>query len=364
MRINNDNNLIISVDRKDLFYSSYSSIMEHSPKEFKNKMKIFYLNEIGIDCGGLLRDFFYNISKEIGNSKYSLFQYSNEDTYELEINPESGIDHLKYYKFIGRILGLAILNKQYITINFNLVFFKKLLNRTLFFSDLKFVDPNIYKNLNWLKENKGAENLCLTFEVDTVDSSGNHKNIELKPNGASIDVTDSNKNEYINLVMQHKLHNANDEKKFEAIKEGFYEIIPKNINSIFDEYDLKYLMTGSDEINVDDWENNTDYEGYNKHDITILNFWKLVRSLSTEKRKKLLLFATGNSQVPVTGFKDLQGNGKIQHFKLKKVGSQNDLPVSHTCFNRIDLPPYNSYTHLKQKLLYAVVEGMGEFSIE
>ena len=47
---------------------------------------------------------------------------------------------------------------------------------------------------------------------------------------------------------------------------------------------------------------------------------------------KLLIFATGNSQVPVTGFKDLQGNGEIQHFKLKKSGSENDLPKSHTWY--------------------------------
>jgi len=44
----------------------------------------------------------------------------------------------------------------------------------------------------------------------------------------------------------------------------------------------------------------------------------------------LLLFASGNSQVPVTGFKDLQGSSDIQHFKLKKLGTEEDLPKSHT----------------------------------
>jgi len=89
-----------------------------------------------------------------------------------------------------------------------------------------------------------------------------------------------------------------------------------------------------------------------------------VFNFSNENRKKLLLFATGNSQIPVTGFKDLQGSDGIQHFKLKKVTSgniQNALPISHTCFNRIDLPPYTSYTTLKQKLLLAISEGTGGF---
>jgi len=44
----------------------------------------------------------------------------------------------------------------------------------------------------------------------------------------------------------------------------------------------------------------------------------------------LLLFATGNSQVPVTGFKDLQGSDKVMHFNIKKIGTENDLPKSHT----------------------------------
>jgi len=49
----------------------------------------------------------------------------------------------------------------------------------------------------------------------------------------------------------------------------------------------------------------------------------------------LLLFATGNSQIPVTGFKDLQGSNYIQHFTLKKVGTEQDLPKSHTWYINI-----------------------------
>jgi len=200
--------------------------------------------------------------------------------------------------------------------------------------------------------------------MDMEDCFGNRKTIELKPNGVNIDVTDSNKNEYINLVIENKLNNPNDKEQLDALKQGFYEIVPLNINSILDEIDLKYLISGINVIDVDDWENNTDYEGYEKNDITIINFWKCVRNFSNENRKKLLIFATGNSQVPVTGFKDLQGSGKIQHFKLKKMGTLKDLPISHTCFNRIDLPPYTSFTIMKQKLLRAISEGMCGFLIE
>ncbi|ORX64502.1 HECT-domain-containing protein [Anaeromyces robustus] len=359
--------LIITINRNNLFYNAYEIFMNHSPEDLKKVLRIRYEGEEGLDAGGLLRDFFYQLSKEIGNPNYSLFQYSNDNLYELSINPASYTvypNHLNYFKFIGRILGLSIFHKQYLSVNFTILFYKKLLDIPLEISDLEFIDPEIYKNINWLKENEETENLCLTFSIDTEDCFGTHKKVELKPNGASIDVNDSNKNEYIELLVKYKLNNLNDKEQFEAIKEGFYEIIPKNIKSIINEFDLKYLISGINEIDVNDWENNTDYEGYTKNDITIVNFWKCVRDFKPEKQMKLLLFATGNSQVPVTGFKDLQGSGKIQHFKLKRVGTPNDLPISHTCFNRIDLPPYTTYTQLKQKLLLAISEGMGGFSME
>lgn len=38
---------------------------------------------------------------------------------------------------------------------------------------------------------------------------------------------------------------------------------------------MKYIISGTDEIVIDDWERNTDYEDYNKNDITIINFWKV-----------------------------------------------------------------------------------------
>jgi len=98
------------------------------------------------------RDFFYQISKEIGNPNYSLFQYSNTNSYELEINPMSSInpEHLNYFKFIGRIMGLAIYHRQYLSVNFNFLFYKKLLDKPLDFSDMESVDPEVYKNIKWL----------------------------------------------------------------------------------------------------------------------------------------------------------------------------------------------------------------------
>jgi len=64
------------------------------------------------------------------------------------INPE----HLSYFNFIGRIMGLAIFYKQYFPLNFTLLFYKRLLNKPLEFLDLEFIiDPEVYKNIKWLQ---------------------------------------------------------------------------------------------------------------------------------------------------------------------------------------------------------------------
>jgi len=72
----------------------------------------------------------------------------------MNINPESGIphkNHLYYFEFIGIILGMSIFHSQYIAVPFILPFYKRLLNKNLVLSDLKYIDPDIYKNLKWLK---------------------------------------------------------------------------------------------------------------------------------------------------------------------------------------------------------------------
>ena len=109
----------------------------------------------------------------------------------------------------------------------------------------------------------------------------------------------------------------------------------------------------------DDWIKFTDYRGYEVNDEVVQWFWKCVRSWPPERKSRLLQFATGTSRIPVNGFKDLQGSDGPRRFTIEKSGDPNQLPKSHTCFNRIDLPPYKDYETLEQKLTWAVEETVG-----
>uniref|UniRef100_A0A3Q3WF14 HECT-type E3 ubiquitin transferase n=1 Tax=Mola mola TaxID=94237 RepID=A0A3Q3WF14_MOLML len=87
-----------------------------------------------------------------------------------------------------------------------------------------------------------------------------------------------------------------------------------------------------------------------------------VKEMDNEKRMRLLQFVTGTCRLPVGGFADLMGSNGPQKFCIEKVGKENWLPRSHTCFNRLDLPPYKSYEQLKEKLMFAIeeTEGFGQ----
>lgn len=119
------------------------------------------------------------------------------------------------------------------------------------------------------------------------------------------------------------------------------------------------LFGGIADIDVDDWEKHTDYRSYTKDDPVIVNFWKMIRSWDSEKKARLLQFVTGTSRIPVNGFKDLHGSDGPRRFTIEKTGEVDRLPKAHTCFNRLDLPPYKTYEAMNGKLSMAIEETMG-----
>ncbi|ORX60189.1 HECT-domain-containing protein [Piromyces finnis] len=351
--------LKIEVDRKRLFEDAFRIIMSCTPNELKQKLQIKFIGEEGLDYGGLAREFFFLLSHEMFNPNYSLFQYSHETSYTLKINPKSGInpEHLDYFKFIGRVVGMAIFHNHYLDISFTVPLYKGLLGKKPGFKDLESDDPQLYKSFKWILESEITEDYGLTFTKDEEDCFGVKQTIELKPNGENIPVTEENKQEYIDLMINYSINNGVEE-QLKYFRNGLYEVIPDDLLKIFDERELELLIGGISNIDCDDWQNNTDYRSYKKDDKTVIYFWKCVREFEPEMRARLLQFVTGTSRIPVTGFRDLQGSDGPRHFTIEKVGNQEDLPKSHTCFNRIDLPPYNSYELLKQKLTLAIEEGI------
>jgi E3 ubiquitin-protein ligase NEDD4 len=352
-------NCQIKVRRNHIFEDSYAEIMRQTPNDLKKRLMIKFDGEDGLDYGGLSREFFFLLSHEMFNPFYCLFEYSAHDNYTLQINPASGVnpEHLNYFKFIGRCLGLGIFHRRFLDAYFIVSFYKMILKKKVTLADLESVDAELHRGLTWMLENDITDVIDETFTT-TEERFGELVNIELRPGGADINVTQDNKKEYVDAVVEYRISKRVKE-QFDSFMSGFSELIPQDLITVFDERELELLIGGMSEIDVDDWTKHTDYRGYEMNDEVIQWFWKCIRSWPPERKSRLLQFATGTSRIPVNGFKDLQGSDGPRRFTIEKSGDPSQLPKSHTCFNRIDLPPYKDYASLEQKLTLAVEETVG-----
>ena len=349
----------IVVRREHLFEDSYVEIMRFTPEELKRKLIIRFFGEEGLDYGGLSREFFFLLSHDMFNPFYCLFEFSAADNYTLQINPHSGInpEHLNYFRFIGRVIGLAIFHQRFLDAYFVSSLYKKILRKKVAVADMESIDADFHRSLVWMLENDITDVLDLTFSVDD-ERFGEMICVDLKENGSEIEVTEENKAEYVELVTEWRVSKRVDE-QFQAFITGLNEMIAHEHLSVFDEREVELLIGGLTEIDMDDWKKNTIYRGYTGKEKTIELFWKAVSSFDDEKKARLIQFATGTSRIPVNGFKDLQGSDGPRKFTIEKLGTVDSLPKSHTCFNRIDLPPYTDFDTLVSKLTMAVEETMG-----
>jgi len=346
----------LHVNRRDIMESSFRSVMSvKDPELLKMRLWVVFDGEKGLDYGGVSREWFLLLSHEMFNPYYGLFEYSAIDNYTLQINALSGIlneEHTRYFRFIGRIIAMAIYHRKLLEAFFIRPFYKMLLSRPISLADMESVDREYYQSLKYILDNDPAD-LDLTFVVSE-EVLGMLKEHELKPGGKDIPVTEQNKKEYIDLVINYRfVHRIKSQ--MDALKQGFRDIFPLEMVQVFDEKEVELLISGLGEINVEDWRTHTAYKGgYAPHDMVIQNFWKAIGSFNTEERTRFLQFVTGTSRVPMNGFRELWGSNGLQLFTIERWGDRKKLPRAHTCFNRLDLPPYENYTELRQKLIQAM----------
>ncbi|XP_026540598.1 NEDD4-like E3 ubiquitin-protein ligase WWP2 isoform X3 [Notechis scutatus] len=353
----------ISVSRQTLFEDSFQQIMNMKPYDLRRRLYIIMRGEEGLDYGGIAREWFFLLSHEVLNPMYCLFEYAGKNNYCLQINPASSInpDHLTYFRFIGRFIAMALYHGKFIDTGFTLPFYKRMLNKRPTLKDLESIDPEFYNSITWIKENSLEECALELYFIQDMEILGKVTTHELKEGGENLRVTEENKEEYIMLLTDWRFTRGVEEQT-KAFLDGFNEVAPLEWLRYFDEKELELMLCGMQEIDLSDWQKNTIYRHYTKSSKPIQWFWQVVKEMDNEKRVRLLQFVTGTCRLPVGGFTELIGSNGPQKFCIDKVGKETWLPRSHTCFNRLDLPPYKSYEQLKEKLLYAIeeTEGFGQ----
>ena len=354
--------LQLNVRRDQVFIDSYKALYFKNAEEMKyGKLNIRFNGEEGVDAGGVTREWFQVLARGMFDPNYALFQPVASDKTTFHPSPLSRVndEHLLYFKFVGRIIGKALHEGRVLDCHFSRAVYKRILGKKPNLKDLESSDVDYYKSLVWILENDITDVLDEEFVV-IEDEFGEEKIIDLIPDGRNISVTEDNKKEYVQALVEYRLTESVKE-QLDSFLGGFHDIIPAELISIFNEQELELLISGLPEIDVDDWKANTEYHNYNPASQQVVWFWRIVKAMTNEERAKLLQFITGTSKVPLNGFKELEGVSGLTKSNIHKDPSTNRLPTSHTCFNQLDLPAYESFEVMKHNINTAISLGADYF---
>ena len=240
-------------------------------------------------------------------------------------------------------------------------FLRKLLGHVNTLDDLSSLDQQLHRSLQQLRSYspKQVDELNLTFSVSRPRAFGSSEleAVSLIPGGLSTPVTSASLVRYLHLLSDWKL-NRSLHLQCRAFQHGLQSVIPRHWLSVFTAEELRLLVSGEDELDLRDLRQHTVYgSGYSATHPVILWFWQVLElDMSAADRSALLRFVTSVPRQPLLGFASL--NPKLC---IQRVDYHSDLalPTSATCMHLLRLPRYASKEQLRERLLYAVHNGIG-----
>ncbi|XP_005153730.1 probable E3 ubiquitin-protein ligase HERC4 isoform X1 [Melopsittacus undulatus] len=340
--------LILMVRRDNIVGDAVEVLRKTKNVDYKKPLKVIFVGEEAVDAGGVRKEFFLLIMRELLDPKYGMFRYYEESRliwFSDQTFEDSDLFHL-----IGVVCGLAIYNFTIIDLHFPLALYKKLLNKKPSLDDLKELMPDVGRGMQQLldyPEDDIEEAFCLNFTI-TVENFGTTEIKELVPNGADVPVVKQNRQDFVDAYVDY-IFNKSVASLFDAFHAGFHKVCGGKVLQLFQPSELQAMVIGNTNYDWKELEKNTEYKGeYWADHPTIKIFWEVFHELSLEKKKQFLLFLTGSDRIPILGMKCLK-------LVIQPTGGGEDyLPVAHTCFNLLDLPKYTDKETLKSKLIQAI----------
>ncbi|CAE7224785.1 unnamed protein product [Rhizoctonia solani] len=368
-------------------YGSSSSVLE-----------VEYFEEVGTGLGPTL-EFYSLVSKEFARRELKMWRDADssvEGPYVQrplglfpapEIKPEAKLT--KLWAILGQFVGKALLDSRIVDMSFNSLFLRYILNEDipLTIASLKLVDPTLANSLSKLQaygvarreiENNvsmspaekevalsdltihGAhlEDLALDFTVPGYD-------IELKPGGRDISVTDSNVEEYVREVIDIVIGRG-VQNQVQAFRTGFSKVFAVTDLQSFSSEELDLLFGNADE----DWSTETLTEalkadhGFNVDSSAIRDLISIMGSYDDPTRRAFLQFITGSPKLPIGGFRGLSPQLTVVRKPHEPPLKADDyLPSVMTCVNYLKLPEYSTKSVMEARLKTAMMEGGGSFHL-
>ena len=376
--------LLLRVRRDCLVDDSLKSVSEaigRGGSDVKKGLRIDFVGEEGVDAGGLRKEWFLLLVREIFNPNHGLFSYDDDSQY-CYFNPFC-FESSEQFFLVGVLLGLAIYNSTILDVAFPPFLFKKMLasapstsdkltstpkiSHQYTLEDLAELKPSLARGLRQLLEFDGdvQETFCRDFIIE-MERYGGVVQIPLCSGGSKRPVTNANRREFVDMYV-HYLLDQSVARQYEPFKRGFFTVCGGNALSLFRPEEIELLIRGSDEpLDVKSLRAVASYDGWPKEippqdQLPIIWFWDFFERLSPIDQRKMLGFITGSDRIPAMGATNLVIRIQLLLDKVADdAGTEPQrLPIARTCFNLLGLYMYQERQTLEQKLWTAVTSSEG-----
>jgi E3 ubiquitin-protein ligase HUWE1 len=165
--------LQLNVRRSRVFEDSFQHLQRKTGDQIKyGKLSIRFYEEEGVDAGGVSREWFQILARQMFDPNNALFQPCAADRLTYQPNKNSWVnpEHLSFFKFVGRVIGKAIYDGRLLDAYFSRSLYRQLLGKPVDYKDVEWVDPEYYNSLCWILENDPTA-LDLTFSVEADEVS-------------------------------------------------------------------------------------------------------------------------------------------------------------------------------------------------
>ena len=133
-------------------------------------------------------------------------------------------DHLMYFRFLGRIMGRALFDRQLIKGHMVRHMYKHLLGWPITFEDLEHRDEDYYQSLKKLVNMDDVSHMCLDFTA-TEERMGVRHEVDLIENGAMKEVTNDNFAQYLEANLKYRMLDRTKPQMTELLL-GFFDVVP------------------------------------------------------------------------------------------------------------------------------------------
>ncbi|KAJ1933769.1 hypothetical protein FBU59_005920, partial [Linderina macrospora] len=375
---------------------------------FPFKVRFVASGEDGVDMGGVQKEFFAQLMPQLLSPSQGLFTQTGGYVW-----PDASSPHeLSDFELVGVFLGIAFANN--ITLSSAVAPLAPLLVSQLAY---KLEDPmrwpidvlmrrvnrtfpelthGLQQLLEWNEQDGSVEDVfCRTFDVtvpdplgiwqarrnaaelesiveqsrqsllppfdhlplpilDSLNSTDGSVTFPLIPGGSDIEVTASNRAEYVQRYLQF-IGFEHARAQTDALRRGFIRAADGVIYRMAHAWELiEWLSPSDSDIDPYELERVASYDDeYSSSHIVIERFWDIVRTFDQVQLRQLLSFVTASDRIPLGGYRNIT-------FVVQRNGPDTDrLPTALTCFGRLLLPAYKTQDKLRERLLTAIENASG-----